>query len=81
MRNTSKIMIKIKNRHIFKRWAMPQNILVNNFEQIKDTFQFNKNFIKNYNEESDKGYFFEVNVQCLEKLHELHNDLPFLPKQ
>ena len=31
------------------------------------------------NEESDKGYFLEVDVQYAEKLHDLHNDLPFLP--
>ena len=37
--------------------------------------------MKNYNEESDEGYFLEVDVQYLEKLHELHNDLPFLPKR
>ena len=36
---------------------------------------------KNYNEESDEGYFLEVDVQNLEKLHELHNDLPFLSKR
>ena len=30
------------------------------------------------NEESNEGYFLEVDVQYLEKLHELHNDLPFL---
>ena len=35
--------------------------------------------IKNYNEESDEGYLLEVDVQYLEKLHERHNDLPFLP--
>ena len=28
-----------------------------------------------------KFYFLEVHVQYLEKLHELHNDLPFLPKR
>ena len=39
-----------------------------------------KNFIKNYNEGSDKGYFLEVDVQYLEKLHEVHNNLPFLPE-
>ena len=38
---------------------------------------FNEDFIKNYNEESDKGYFVEVHLQYLEKLHDLHNDLPF----
>ena len=25
----------------------------------------------------DEGYFWEVDVQYLQKLHELHNDLPF----
>ena len=35
---------------------------------------------KNYNEESDKWYFLEVDVQYTKKLHELHNDLPFLPE-
>ena len=40
-----------------KGWTMPQQLSVNNFEQIKDTSQFNEDFIKNYNEESDKGYF------------------------
>ena len=45
-----------------------------------DKFNINL-FIKNYNNESDKGYFLEVNVQYLEKLHELHNDLPFLPER
>ena len=27
------------------------------FERIKDTSQFNEDFIRNYNEESDEGYF------------------------
>ena len=54
-------------------WAMSQKLPVNNFEWIKDSSQFNEDFIKNYNEESD--------VQYLEKLHELHNDLPFLPER
>ena len=62
-------------------WAMLQKLPVNNFEWIKDTSQFNEDFIKNYNEESDEGYFLEVDVQYLEKLHELHNDLPFLPER
>ena len=50
-------------------WAMSQKIPVNNFEWIKDTSQFNEDFVKSYNDESDEGYFFEVDVQYLEKLH------------
>ena len=50
----------------------------NNSEWIENTSQFNENFIKNYNEESGEGYFLKVDVQYPEKLHETHNDLPFL---
>ena len=46
---------------------------------MKDTSQFKEDFIKNYHEESDQGHFLEVNVHYLEKLHERHHDLPFLP--
>ena len=52
-----------------------------NFEWIKDTSQFYEDFIKNCNEEGNEGYFLEVNVQYLEKLPNLHNDLPFLPER
>ena len=62
-------------------WAVLQKLLVINFESIKDTSQFNEDFIKSYNEGSDKGYFLEADVQYTEKLHELHNDLPFLPER
>ena len=62
-------------------WAMLQKLPVNNFEWVKDTSQFNEDFIKNYNKESDRRYFLEVEVQYTEKLHELHNDLPLLPER
>ena len=52
---------------------MSQKLPINNFERNNDTSQFNKYFIKSYNEESDEGYFLEVDVQYPEKLHELHN--------
>ena len=34
-------------------------------------------FLKTHNDESDKGYFLEVDVQYPKNLHNLHNDLPF----
>ena len=49
---------------------MSQKLPVNNFEQIED----------NHNQESDKGYFLNVDVQYPEKLHELHG-LSFLPER
>ena len=60
----------------FYGWAMPQKFSVNNFEWMKDTFQFNEYFVEKYIEESN-GYFLKVDVQYLEKLLDLHNDLPF----
>ena len=47
---------------------MFQKLPVNNLEWIEDTSQFNEDFIKNYNEESDEGYFLEGDVQYLEKI-------------
>ena len=54
---------------------------VKKFAWIKDTLQFNEDFIKIYNEESDEGYFIQIDVQYPEKLHEIHNCLPFLPER
>ena len=60
---------------------MSQKLIVNNFEGIKDSSLFSEDFMKNYNEKSDEGYFLEIGVQYLQTLHELRNDLPFLPKR
>ena len=54
-----------------------QKLLAGSFKWIKNTSQFNKDFIENYNEITDEGYFLKVDVQCSEKLHDLYNDLPF----
>ena len=60
---------------------MSQKLPANNFEWIEDTSSYNEDFIKSYNEESDEGYFLEADIQYPEKLHQLHNDLPFLPER
>ena len=62
-------------------WAMSQKLPVNSFEWIEDTFKFNEDFIKGYSQENDERYFVEVDVQYLEKLHELFNDLLFFPER
>ena len=41
-------------------WTMSKKVAVNNdFEWIKDTSQFNEDFIKNCNEKSDEGNFLD----------------------
>ena len=62
-------------------WEMSQKLPVNNFVWIESTSQFNEDFIKNYNEESEEGYFLEVNVQYLKKLDEFYNNLPSLQEK
>ena len=48
----------------------------------RNNFKFPKDFIKNYNEDSDAEYFFfEVDIQYPEELYELHNDLHFLKER
>ena len=62
-------------------WAMSQKLPVSNFKWIKDTSKINEDSIKNYYENSKKGYILEVDVKYPKKLHELHGDLPFLPRR
>ena len=57
---------------------MSQKPLVNNFEWIEDACQFNEQFVKTYNEQSDEWYFIEVDVQYPEILPEFRNGLPIL---
>ena len=62
-------------------WAISQKLIKNNFKWVEDTSIINEEFIKNYNENSFKGYILEVDVKYPKKLHDLHSDLPFLPKK
>ena len=62
-------------------WAMSQKLAVNGFKWEYELSRFNERFIKNYNEDSDIGYFLEVDVEYPKKLFNLHNGLPFLPER
>ena len=60
---------------------MSQKLPANGFEWVEDLSQFKENFIKNYDENSNKGYFLEVHVEYSNKLFNLHKDLPFLAER
>ena len=63
-------------------WAMSQKLPVNGFKWYNDHLSdFNEEFIKNYNENSDEGYFLEVDIEYPKQLWSSHKDLPFLPKR
>ena len=61
-------------------WAMCQKLQVNNFKlKKKKKSKFNEDFIKSYEENRNKGYILEVDIEYRKNLHDLHSDLPFLP--
>ena len=62
-------------------WAMSQKLPVNGFKWENDLSRFNENFIKNYNENSDVGYFLEVDIEYPKKLFNSHKELSFLPER
>ena len=44
-------------------WAMSQKLPVNDFKWVKNVSKFNEDFIKKYEENSNTGYFLEVDVE------------------
>ena len=51
------------------------------FEWVKELTKFEEDFIKNYDENSDKGYILEIDVEYPKKLFNSHSDLSFLPER
>ena len=70
-------------------WAMSKKLPVNRFKWINNNetaepsakHATNEDFIKNYNENDNKGYILEVDVKYSKRLHELHSNLPFLSER
>ena len=66
-------------------WAMSKKLPVNGFKWINNNetaeHVINEEFIKNYNENDNKGYILEEDVKYPKRLHELHSDLPFLSER
>ena len=70
-------------------WAMSQKLPVRNFKWIEkgDISKFNEDFVKNYDENSDKGYIFEnyiIHIRALKqainhglKLEKVHKVIEF----
>ena len=60
---------------------MPQKLPVNDFKQVEKLSRFNERFIKNYNENSDIGYFLEVDIDYPKELFNFHKIYNFYPKE
>ena len=61
--------------------AMSEPLPVDGFEWMEDLSKIDEDFIKNYDENSDKEYILEVDVEYPKNLHDLHSDLSFLPER
>ena len=62
-------------------WVMIQKLPVNGFKWVEKLLKFNEKFIKSYNENNDRRYFLEVDVEYPKDLFNSHKDLLFLPER
>ena len=59
---------------------MSPKLPVNGFMWYNDHLSdFSEDFIKNYDENSDEGYFPEIDIEYPQQLQNSKKDLPFLP--
>ena len=64
-------------------YAMSKRLPIRNFKWLDkdDISKFNDELIKKYDENSDIGYIFEVDIEYSKHIRMLHSDLPFLPER
>ena len=60
---------------------MSQKLPARGFKWVKKLSKFNERFIKYYDENSNKGYFLEIDVEYPKNLFNRHKDLPFLSEK
>ena len=62
---------------------MSQKLPAKGFKWVKKKklSEFNEDFIKKYDEDSNTGYFLEVDIDYPKELFNFHKDLPFLPER
>ena len=61
--------------------AMSEKFPVDGFEWVEDISEIDENFMKNYDGDSNVGYFIEADIECPKELHNKHSYLPFLPQR
>ena len=79
--NEESSYIKYLDANNLYGWAMSKNLPTKGFKWLdsNETAEpsakhvINEDFIKNYDENNDKGYIFEVDVKYPKRLHELHS--------
>ena len=62
-KNNESLYLKYLDANNLYGWAVSQKLSVNGFKWVKNLSKFNEDFIKKYDENSDKGYFLEVDIE------------------
>ena len=60
---------------------MCKKLPVSDFGYMDGISIFTEDFIKNYDENNDKGYIFVVDVEYPRNLYKLHSHLPFFTRK
>ena len=68
----------ISYRNNLYGWTMSEYLPYEGFKWLKNVDEFN---VMSVNEKSPIGYSLEVDLECSNKLLELHNDYPFTPEK
>ena len=58
-----------------------EKLPVRGFKWVNDISKIDEVFVKDYNNNDNKGYILDVDVDYPNKLQNLHSDLPFLPER
>ena len=77
-KKVSSFLIYIDYNNLYGK-AMSEKLPVDGFEWVEDISEIN--FIKNYEEDSNVGYFIEADIEYPNELHDKNSDLPFLPER
>ena len=80
-KNEESLFLEYLDANNLYGWAMSQKVPVNAFKFVRKLSKIDEHFIKNYDEDTAKGYILEVDVKYPKNLHDLHGDLPFLPER
>ena len=54
---------------------------LDDFKWKKNMLNFNEDFIKNYDEDSNKGHILEVDIDYPKELHDIHSNFPLLAER
>ena len=79
-KSKKKVFLHYLNANNLYGYAMNKTLPLNGYKWA-DVSKFTDDFIKNYDNEGDKGYLLEVDVEYPKELLSAHKDLPFLPER